>query len=92
MNLLQFLPNDHQSWMAEVAATMGWENLGIYYNRVLTMMLQMKPNTSFNIVEKVQPENYDLFMKCVYSALQELEVMGELGYHLEEQGTIILRR
>lgn len=92
MNLLNFIPNDHQSWMAGVAEKMGWEKLGEYYNRVFLMLLNMKPNTSFNIVKNVKADNYELFIKCAYSALQELEVMGELGYHFEEKGTIILRR
>lgn len=92
MNLLDYLPNDHQSWIADIAAKMGWDDLTKYYNQVFLMLLQMKPNTFFSVVDKVRPENYELFMKCSFSAIQELTSMKAGTYTYEKQGTIIIKR
>lgn len=91
MNLLQHLPNDNQSWIPAYEEQMGIDRLAKYYDKVFTMLYEMQPGESFRIIEKVSPENYALFMKCVYSVLCEFGKYGIGSYYIEEQGTVILR-
>lgn len=92
MNLLQYLPDDNQSWIVPYAKSMGMDRLAEYYDKVFIMLYEMQPGESFRVTEKVAPKNYDLFMKCVYSVLCEFAQYGIYDHHIEEQGTVILRR
>jgi hypothetical protein len=92
MDLLQYLPDDNQSWIPPYVELMGVERLTEYYNKVFIWLYEMQPGESFRVLEKVRPENYDLFMKCVYSCLCAFDLYGIYSYHIEEQGTVILRR
>lgn len=92
MNLLHHLTNDNQSWIPAYEEQMGIGRLAKYYDKVFIMLYEMQPGESFQVTEKVSPENYDLFMKCVYSVLCELSKYGIGSYYIEEQGTVILRR
>lgn len=91
MNLLQYLPDDNQSWIPRYAESMGMDKLKEYYNKVFLMLESMQPGETFRVTEKVHPDNYDLFMKCVYSCLHEFGEYGIYSYYIEEQGTVILR-
>ena len=64
------------------------ERLTEYYDKVFIDLYEMLPGES----EKVSPENYGLFMKCVYSCLCEFDLYDICSYYIEEQGTVILRR
>lgn len=68
------------------------DGLARYYDKVFIMLYEMQPGESFRIIEKVSPENYALFMKCVYSVLFEFDKYAVGSYYIEEQGTVILRR
>ncbi|OKZ08498.1 hypothetical protein [Bacteroides stercorirosoris] len=92
MDLLQYFPDDCQSWISSYIELMGVERLTEYYNKVLIRLYDMQPGESFRVLEKVSPENYDLFMKCVYSCLCAFDLYGIYSYYIEEQGTVILRR
>ena len=80
MDLLQYLPDDSRSWIQSYIELVGMERLTEYYDKV------------FRVLEKVSPENYGLFMKCVYSCLCEFDLYDICSYYIEEQGTVILRR
>lgn len=92
MNLLQYFPDNNQDWIRQYADSMGWDKLAAYYNKVWLMLHDMRPGHTFRILEEVSPDNYDLFMKCVYTALCEFDTYGIYSYYIEEQGTVILRR
>lgn len=92
MDLLQYLPNDNQSWIPPYVDSMGMDQLAQYYDKVFITLYEMQPGDSFRVTEKVAPVNYDLFMKCVYSVLCEFDTYGIHSYYIEEQGTVILRR
>lgn len=92
MDLLQYLPDDNQSWIPSFIESIGIEKLTEYYDKVFIRLYNLQPGESFRILEKVRPENYDLFMKCVYSCLCEFDAYGIHSYYIEEQGTVILRR
>lgn len=92
MNLLQYLPDNNQSWIQHYADSMGWEKLIAYYDKISLVLYNMQPGDVFRVLEKVDPQNYDLFIKCIYTILCEFAGYGMYGYHIEEQGTIILRR
>lgn len=92
MDLFQYFPDNSQSWIPSYIESMGMEKLAEYYNKVFIRLYGMQPGESFRVLEKVSPENYDLFMKCVYSCLCEFDLYGVHSYYLEEQGTVIFRR
>lgn len=91
MNLIFHIPND-DSWMAAMAAKIGWENLIDYYDKVFNMLYDMQPNTVFDIVANVHPKNYDIFIKSVFSCINELHKMGIKQFSFEEKATQILRK
>lgn len=92
MDLLQYLPDNNQSWIRPYADSIGWERLIAYYDKISLMLHNMRTGDTFRVLERVMPENYDLFIKCVYTILCEFAGYGIYDYHIEEQGTIILRR
>ena len=63
MDLLQYFPDNNQSWIPSYIESMGMEKLAEYYNKVFIRLYGMQPGESFRVLEKVSPENYDLFMK-----------------------------
>lgn len=69
---------------------MGEDELREYYDKVFIRLYDMKPGEQFDITQEVNPDNYDLFVKCVSTCFNELAVYGLCGYHLEDN--IILKR
>jgi hypothetical protein len=51
----------------------------------------MKPGERLYIEEVVHPENYQLFIRMVCTAIRELANHDNLGWFLENQATEILR-
>ena len=92
MDLLQYLPDDSRSWIQSYIELVGMDRLTEYYDKVFIELYEMLPGESFRVLEKVSPENYGLFMKCVYSCLCEFDLYDICSYYIEEQGTVILRR
>lgn len=90
LDLTQHLPQD-DLWMDDYAATMGWEALRGYYDRVFRRLLQMQPGEELHVAREVRPENYDLFLKCACAALRELHSLDIYDWHIEQRGTVILR-
>lgn len=90
LDLTQHLPQD-DLWMDDYAATMGWEALRGYYDRVFLRMMQMCPGEELHVAREVRPENYDLFLKCACAALRELQSLDIYDWHIEQRGTVILR-
>ena len=90
LDLTQHLPQD-DLWMDDYAATMGWEALCGYYDRVFRRLLQMQPGEDLHVAREVRPENYDLFLKCACAALRELHSLDIYDWHIEQRGTVILR-
>ena len=90
LDLTQHLPQD-DLWMDEYAATMGWEALCGYYDRVFRRLLRMQPGEDLHVAREVRPENYDLFLKCTCAALRELHSLDIYDWHIEQRGTVILR-
>ena len=90
LDLTQHLPQD-DLWMDDYAATMGWEALRGYYNRVFRRLMQMQPGEELHVAREVRPENYDLFLKCACAALRELHSLDIYDWHIEQRGTVILR-
>ena len=90
LDLTQHLPQD-DLWMDDYAATMGWEALRGYYDRVFLRLMQMCPGEELHVAREVRPENYDLFLKCACAALRELHSLDIYDWHIEQRGTVILR-
>lgn len=90
LDLTQHLPQD-DLWMDDYAATMGWEALCGYYDRVFLRLMQMCPGEELHVAREVRPENYDLFLKCACAALRELRSLEIYDWHIEQRGTVILR-
>lgn len=90
LDLTQHLPQD-DLWMDDYAATMGWEALCGYYDRVFLRLMQMCPGEELHVAREVRPENYDLFLKCACTALRELHSLDIYDWHIEQRGTVILR-
>ena len=90
LDLTQHLPQD-DLWMDEYAATMGWEALCGYYDRVFLRLMQMCPGEELHVAREVRPENYDLFLKCACTAIRELPFLFFGAWHIEQRGTVILR-
>lgn len=90
LDLTQHLPQD-DLWMDDYAATMGWEALRGYYDRVFLRLMQMCPGEELHVAREVRPENYDLFLKCACAALRELHSLEIYDWHIEQRGTVILR-
>lgn len=90
LDLTQHLPQD-DLWMDDYAATMGWEALCGYYDRVFLRLMQMCPGEELHVAREVRPENYDLFLKCACAALRELHSLDIYDWHIEQRGTVILR-
>lgn len=90
LDLTQHLPQD-DLWMDDYAATMSWEALRGYYDRVFRRLLQMQPGEELHVAREVRPENYDLFLKCACAALRELHSLDIYDWHIEQRGTVILR-
>ncbi len=83
IDIMQYMPADNQTWMKDFTDKMGWENLCAYYNKLFVRMFDMKPGEKINILEEVRPENYNLFMKCLYTCLSELAGYNLYDYYLE---------
>lgn len=92
MDLLQYFPKNNQEWIQDYVDSMGWIKLMAYYSKVWLMLYNLQPGHTFRVLEEVIPDNYDLFMKCVYTILCEFDTYGISSYYIEEQGTVILRR
>lgn len=90
LDLTQHLPQD-DLWMDDYAATMGWEALCGYYDRVFLRLMQMCPGEELHMAREVRPENYDLFLKCACAAMRELHSLDIYDWHIELRGTVILR-
>lgn len=91
VDLFKHIP-DNNDWIQAYAQSMGWDKLTAYYDKVWLMLYEMQPGHTFRVLEEVKPDNYDLFIKCVVAALEEFRSYGIGNYHIEEQGTVILRR
>ena len=78
MDLLQYLPDDSRSWIQSYIELVGMERLTEYYDKVFIDLYEMLPGESFRVLEKVSPENYGLFMKCVYSCLCEFDLYAAI--------------
>lgn len=90
-NLTQYIPKTNRGWIEEMSSRIGQEYLYEYYNRVFLRMFEMKHRESLYILEEVSPENYELFIKCVYTCMSELATYGMNDYHLENNATVVYR-
>ncbi|MDO4164038.1 MAG: hypothetical protein Q4D56_06590 [Bacteroides sp.] len=90
MDLTPYIPADNR-WIQPTAEAIGWEKLREYYNRVFLMLLSLPRGGTYSITDNVAPENYDLFIKCLCTAMHEMySVDRTASYYLE--GTHILKR
>lgn len=69
---------------------MGEKELREYYNKVFVRLYDMQPLEQLDIAQEVNPDNYDLFVKCVVTCFGELANYGICDYHLEDN--LILKR
>lgn len=90
-DLTPYLTNSNK-WIAPCAEVMGWDALGTYYNRVFLRLLQMPRGGCLIVTDIVRPDNYELFMHCVCTAIHELEGMNEGNFYIEDRGNLILKR
>jgi hypothetical protein len=90
IDLTACIPQDNQ-WMNETADRIGWDELTGYYDRVFLMLQNMKRGERFEVVRKVHPDNYELFIKCACTAIMELSSQGIYAWSLEDNGTVIVR-
>lgn len=90
LDLTPHLPQD-DLWMDDYAATMGWEELCRYYDRVFLRLMQMQPDEELHVAREVRPGNYDLFLKCACAAIRELHGLGMREWQVEQWGTVIRR-
>lgn len=90
-NLTQYIPQTNRGWIEEMSSRIGKECLYEYYDRVFLRMFEMKHRESLYILEEVSPENYELFIKCVYTCMSELATYGMNDYHLENNATVVYR-
>lgn len=93
MDLTHHIPVD-QAWIQEYARRIGWDALTAYYDRVFLMLLSLPAGAEFKILDKVNPEHYDLFIKCVVAAMPEVAraTCFDKSYYIEQQATVILVR
>ena len=91
MDLTKYIPKDSHSWIPDMKERIGEDSLLKYYNRVFVKMFDMNHQESFSIIEKVDPENYELFIKCAYTCIFELASYGRGDYFLEQEATLIYR-
>lgn len=89
-NLTQYIPQDH-SWIKDYQKKMGADELGKYYNRVFLKMYNMKEDERLNIINIVKEENFDVFMKCLCAAIDELATYG-INFYLINSDTILVRK
>ena len=66
------------------------DGLTRYYDKVFLLLYDMKHGDEFDIEKNVDPQNYDLFIKCFILVYQQLFSNGITGYFLE--GSLILKR
>lgn len=90
-NLTQYIPETNRGWIQEMSDLIGKDFLYEYYNRVFLRMFDMKHRESLYILEEVSPDNYELFIKCVYTCMSELASYGMNDYHLENNATVVYR-
>jgi hypothetical protein len=89
-DLTQYIPaND--DWINDEIAHAGEKETIRYYNKVYNRLVSMKPGERLYIEEVVHPENYQLFIRMVCTAIRELANHDNLGWFLENQATEILR-
>ena len=92
MDFTLFLPDDARSWIPSYAARIGWDKLREYYNRVFIRLERMCPGERLIVYKEVNPENYDLFLHCAYTAVCELQSMDIQSYYFDEDATVITRQ
>ena len=93
MDLTKHIPVD-QAWIQEYASLIGWYALTAYYDKVYLMLLSLPIGAEFKILDKVDPEHYDLFIKCVVAAMSDVAkaTYCDKSYYIEQQATVILVR
>lgn len=91
VNLSQYIPETNRSWIQDMSERLGEDVLFEYYNRVFIRMFNMEHRESLYILHEVLPENYELFIKCVYTCMSELAAYGMNDYHLENNATVVYR-
>jgi hypothetical protein len=89
-DLTKWIPQD-DCWIAEVKERIGEAKLMEYYNRVYTMLQEMKRGEVFEIEENVHPNNYGLFVRCACTAIKELSQQKVYGWALKNKGATIVR-
>ena len=92
MDFTLFLPDDARSWIPSYAERIGWDKLREYYNRVFIRLERMCPGERLIVYKEVNPENYDLFLHCAYTAVCELQSMDIQSYYFDEDATVITRQ
>lgn len=93
MDLRLYIPTDHRAWIPVYADKLGWDYLTRYYNKVFLLLINMQPGTEFRVIDRVSPDNYDLFIKCAVTAYNEI-MHSDLSrsYFFEQDATVILAR
>ena len=89
INVQQYIPEPGNTWIKDYFEKMG-DELIQYYNKVFMHLYEMKPGDQFDIEKMVDPQNYDLFIKCLILVINELYSYGLTNFFLE--GTLVLRR
>ena len=86
-NLSEFKMTSYD-WYEEYELKMGEQNLRDYVNKVWKGLLELKLGESLDVIENVQPERYDLFIKIGCLFIQE----NNMNYEFNNQYTKIRHR
>jgi len=76
------------SWYEEYEQKMGEQTLRDYVNKVWKTLLELKLGQSLDVIEKVDPKRYDLFVKVGCLFIQE----NNMNYEFNNEYTKITYR
>ena len=77
-----------------MAEEFGWDALTAYYDRVFLLIWELQPGCQIIITDMVKPDNYEIFVKCASTAIDEINHLGcpyHTGYYFNETATVIFR-
>ena len=87
INLSEFRMTSY-SWYEAYEIKMGEQSLRDYVNKVWLALLKLKLDESFDVIENVEPERYDLFVKVGCLFIQE----NNMNYEFNNEYTKITYR
>ncbi|MDR0939947.1 MAG: hypothetical protein LBN29_11480 [Mediterranea sp.] len=71
VDLTPYAPSDY-SWWPDYAERYGEKWLRDYCDRLFVRLLRMERRSCLKVIDMVRPENYDVFVKCLYRTYREL--------------------